>query len=92
MTTQRTRDALIDLVRLKDLKEWIASDTPYTFTGHTPEHWARVQQYEREKELAWEEARLALEAAPEVDSRSRLRRIAAQKGDSIPDFSAPEEK
>lgn len=62
--TDAVRDALIDLVRLKDLKQWIESDIPDRWTGHKPAHWERVQQYEREKEPAWEAARLALERAP----------------------------
>lgn len=67
--TDPIRDALIDLVRLKDLKQWIESDIPDRWTGHKPEHWARVQQYEREKEPAWEAARLALENTPSATER-----------------------
>lgn len=47
--------ALIDLVRLKDLKMWIES-------GTAPDH--AKTQYEREKEPAWEAARIALEHLP----------------------------
>ena len=45
--------ALINLVRLKDLKVWIES-------GTAPD--GVKEQYEREKEPAWEAARLALES------------------------------
>ena len=58
---EAVRSALIDLVRLKDLKEWIEHGLPGVDETTKAEAKAR---YEHEKEPAWEAARLALEATP----------------------------
>ena len=69
--SQAVRIALQELVRLKDLKEWlerVGCGAAGTATA------AAKAQYEREKEPAWEAARLALEAAYEVTlARDRLK-------------------
>jgi hypothetical protein len=60
------RAALIDLVRLKDLKQWIEAG----LLGADEETKINARaQYEREKEPALEAARLALEAAPSLAER-----------------------
>ncbi len=53
----RVEAALADLVRLKDLKEWLASGTGLTATRAAE----LKHEYETQKEPAWDEARKALE-------------------------------
>ncbi len=59
MSAERIREALIALVRLKDLKEWIENGLPGADEATKAD--AKLR-YEREKEPAWEEARKALES------------------------------
>lgn len=66
-TSDAVRSALIDLVALKDLKEWIEDGVP----GVTDTERAEViARYQREKEPAWEAARKALEAPVSASGES----------------------